>query len=981
MPSNIAETIWRSGRARGLVAVAAVLPLLLLGIWLALAQSALARLAVVILLVVYLLALGTAALFVVGARRARRAAAAEQGARAERAARADRQRRADDAAALEAGAVEAELVRGGVSTETSVTAERAAVLRTWASVTPRSVAAFGAKNDSPWARDVLAHRATHGRHDYKSLLRALRSARQMETSAASVLTADFDAPSLLSLERLVLSRDRLDENASAAMVILDHVVTRHLSTLGQPGIDQVAEHLMILGDHKTAARALARLRRDRDTWPLLAADLLNPFRPEAEYSSVPLWLRQFNEPLTSNQLEPVKLLAEGATPYDRLDAATPDVIDGPLISVIMSCFHPDGGLLTAIRSMIGQTWRNWELIVVDDGSPKEFDELLESLPALDRRIRVIRNAENRGTYYRRSQGIRAARGEFVTMHDSDDWAHPRRLEVQAQHLQRHPEIMANVTSSLRVSEDLCYVQPRGATYRLTETSLLFRRTDVVARIGYYDPVRKSADSEYRLRIEAAFGAPVPLIGPRAPLMLVRYTSTSLTATDFGDGWMHSSRVAYKSAWVRWHQEVADGLADPRIDHPSTRRFFPVDPYLTGGPRKDHEVDLLVVADFRPSANVPGALEALTDDIQAMAENGVAVGISQIDSLSTSRAPALLAPALQDLLTRGDIGQIHADERVVASTVVVTNASVLQGLPVSRRPVEAGRVVVVEDPTSGRDRRGYNFVRRDVTRVAQGLFGREPEYLVTEGGASLAELTEVRAAESEQAAESDESRAGTRLDELAPVQHLPHATSFAASVETQSALIETALDLPEDALIVEAGSGFSTLRLAAAAARNGRKWRIVSLEHDARYAAETRAMLESAVDVDVDATTADVRTAPLTRTRIDGELYDWYAPSAWEDLHDIKLLFVDGPPASIRVHSRYPALRLLKGALADSAIVVLDDVVREDEQSVLEHWESEMDEGESLVRERLVDRTVFLRFRRRGSAHAVGARSGTPATID
>lgn len=129
------------------------------------------------------------------------------------------------------------------------------------------------------------------------------------------------------------------------------------------------------------------------------------------------------------------------------------------------------------------------------------------------------------------------------------------------------------------------------------------------------------------------------------------------------------------------------------------------------------------------------------------------------------------------------------------------------------------------------------------------------------------------------------------------------------------------------LIVECGSGRSTVVLADTARPYG--GRIVALEHDSRYAAETRALLvEHSVEE-----TATVRDAPLER--------DWYARSTWDDLHGIGMLLVDGPPGHVAPLARKPALTLLRDRLLPGCVVVLDDVDRPDEQQIMADWGIEM----------------------------------------
>jgi len=138
----------------------------------------------------------------------------------------------------------------------------------------------------------------------------------------------------------------------------------------------------------------------------------------------------------------------------------------------------------------------------------------------------------------------------------------------------------------------------------------------------------------------------------------------------------------------------------------------------------------------------------------------------------------------------------------------------------------------------------------------------------------------------------------------------------------------AIEKRKPKLIVEVGSGSSTVTLAAAAKEAGA--RIVTLEHDPLFLKRTNGMLRRYGQ------TAEVRLAPLE----DVGSFKWYAQEAWEDLEDIDVLIVDGPPGYLGPGSRYPALPLLANRLSPGALVVLDDIQRHDECAIVDRWHDE-----------------------------------------
>jgi predicted O-methyltransferase YrrM len=184
--------------------------------------------------------------------------------------------------------------------------------------------------------------------------------------------------------------------------------------------------------------------------------------------------------------------------------------------------------------------------------------------------------------------------------------------------------------------------------------------------------------------------------------------------------------------------------------------------------------------------------------------------------------------------------------------------------------------------------------------------------------------------------------------------VPVFGGYAASPQTVLRLTSLVRRLPQDALIVECGSGSSTVWLALACKRAGRG-RVVALEHHDRYAGRTREALARQGLEEV----AEVRVAPLEPVTVGAEKHDWYAGSTWSDLRGIDLLFVDGPPGSVGPRSRYPALPLLAPALDDGALVALDDAQRPDEADVASDWLAEGADGIRLTDGGLVGRTRFF----------------------
>lgn len=99
-----------------------------------------------------------------------------------------------------------------------------------------------------------------------------------------------------------------------------------------------------------------------------------------------------------------------------------------MISIIVPIYNVEAYLAVCIDSILASTYRDFELIVVDDGSPDNCGKICDEYAAKDNRIRVI-HKQNGGISAARNAGLRIAKGEYIAFVDSDDVIHPRMLEV------------------------------------------------------------------------------------------------------------------------------------------------------------------------------------------------------------------------------------------------------------------------------------------------------------------------------------------------------------------------------------------------------------------------------------------------------------------------------------------------------------------------------------------------------------------------
>jgi len=120
------------------------------------------------------------------------------------------------------------------------------------------------------------------------------------------------------------------------------------------------------------------------------------------------------------------------------DVRQRDEMSVPIVSIGMPAFNCEKTLAVAIRSILNQTYKNWELLVMEDGSSDGTLEVARSFS--DPRIRVTATDSHEGIVARLNQAVAMSRGKYFARMDADDVAYPWRLERQIEYLERHAEV-------------------------------------------------------------------------------------------------------------------------------------------------------------------------------------------------------------------------------------------------------------------------------------------------------------------------------------------------------------------------------------------------------------------------------------------------------------------------------------------------------------------------------------------------------------
>lgn len=175
-------------------------------------------------------------------------------------------------------------------------------------------------------------------------------------------------------------------------------------------------------------------------------------------------------------------------------------------TIITPTYNRQEMVQSTVRSVLAQTFTDWQLIIVDDGSTDDTEQVVKNLFLNDSRIKYIKKP-NTGQADSLNVGIAEASGEFLTFLDSDDEAYPNWLEVVNKNIKENTSVicvaaMRKLLSGTLVKEHMCRWKFFGETVRYKFTcGSLFLKKHIITAIGGYDPHMKcniQTDLGYRL---------------------------------------------------------------------------------------------------------------------------------------------------------------------------------------------------------------------------------------------------------------------------------------------------------------------------------------------------------------------------------------------------------------------------------------------------------------------------------------------------
>lgn len=210
----------------------------------------------------------------------------------------------------------------------------------------------------------------------------------------------------------------------------------------------------------------------------------------------------------------------------------------PKISLVMKVYNGEAHLREAVDSILAQTYTDFELLIIDDGSTDSSVDIIKSYD--DERIRFLQNEKNMGLCATQNRVIDAAAGEYIAVMDCDDISYPTRFEKQAAYLDAHSEVM--MCGSLRddltgetftpfqevmqlTNQTLQFSLYFGNMY-FTHSSIMFRAREYRDNGLSYGSVPVAED--YAVIIEMARRYPIALLPERLIAYRIYPQSTSKT---------------------------------------------------------------------------------------------------------------------------------------------------------------------------------------------------------------------------------------------------------------------------------------------------------------------------------------------------------------------------------------------------------------------------------------------------------------------
>lgn len=194
-------------------------------------------------------------------------------------------------------------------------------------------------------------------------------------------------------------------------------------------------------------------------------------------------------------------------------------MSSPCVSVVMAVYNQEPYLAESLESLQAQTWSDFEILAINDGSTDATPQILDRFAVRDSRIVVV-HQNNQGRGRTRQRGLELARGKYIAMMDPDDVAFPWRLERHVRFLDDHPEVACAGAEHVKICpfgmemygsvhvrthEAILDAYRRGDGDALSQPCCMFLRSAAMSVGGYNTSLNFGEDVEFFLRIARVGG--------------------------------------------------------------------------------------------------------------------------------------------------------------------------------------------------------------------------------------------------------------------------------------------------------------------------------------------------------------------------------------------------------------------------------------------------------------------------------------------
>jgi len=251
----------------------------------------------------------------------------------------------------------------------------------------------------------------------------------------------------------------------------------------------------------------------------------------------------------------------------------------PTVSVMMAAYNTREYIEQAVQSVLSQTFKDFELLIIDDGSTDGTGEFLRALATIDSRIRLT-SRPNAGIVLTRNELLGMAQGEFVAVLDSDDISPPRRLELSVDYLRRHPQTLA-VGGAMKVIDpdgallsewqlrrshqevDSALMQSQGIA--ICHSAATIRRQELLEIGGYRDPLGFGQAEDLDMWLRLSERGPVVNL----PDIMVQYR-VRLSSASVGGAEQQAAAGRAAIAEARKRRNISSPLPHAPTDRIATK---------------------------------------------------------------------------------------------------------------------------------------------------------------------------------------------------------------------------------------------------------------------------------------------------------------------------------------------------------------------------------------------------------------------------